>query len=345
MDIDIAVISEPNINISISHNYIMDKNRNVAIYIRNKNMGIQGCSVGEGFVCIKWKDWCIYGCYCSPNIPYEDFKSFIDALTSNIKATDLDAVIAGDFNSKSPMWGSQFTDIRGEYLTEWAAELALNVENIGDTPTFQRGKTKSYIDITWAMEKISERVQKWRVLQGEFFTFHNHIYFEISHESEGCVKTNRIRRFLDKSRFVEQIKECFLNIEETITPDQFIDKLFKLNKECILSVHEDHRSMPYWWNGEIECKRKECHRLRRRLIRENGRRNGAPARATVELAYKKVKQELKYMIIETKRNHWKRLLEDLDEDIWGDGFKLVMRHLKKLTRIFGAMDLNLSCGT
>ncbi|KAK9729512.1 hypothetical protein QE152_g15925 [Popillia japonica] len=62
-----------------------------------------------------------------------------------------------------------------------------------------------------------------------------------------------------------------------------------------------------------------------------GRRNGAPARATVELAYKKVKQELKYMIIETKRNHWKRLLEDLDEDIWGDGFKLVMRHLKKLT--------------
>ncbi|KAK9729433.1 Endonuclease-reverse transcriptase [Popillia japonica] len=346
MDIDMAIISEPNINISLSHNYIMDKNRNVAIYIRNKNMGIQGCSVGEGFVCIKWKDWCIYGCYCSPNIPYEDFKSFIDALTSNIKATGLDAVIAGDFNSKSPMWGSQFTDISFVCIKwkDWCIYGCYCSPNIPyedfksfidaltrDTPTFQRGKTKSYIDITWAMEKISERVQKWRVLQGEFFTFHNHIYFEISYKSESRVKTNRIRRFLDKSRFVEQIKECFLNKEETITPDQFIDKLFKLNKECTISVHEDHRSMPYWWNGEIECKRKECHRLRRRLIRENGRRNGAPARATMELAYKKVKQELKYMIIETKRNHWKRLLEDLDEHIWGDGFKLVMRHLKKLT--------------
>ncbi|KAK9729511.1 hypothetical protein QE152_g15924 [Popillia japonica] len=62
MDIDMAIISEPNINISLSHNCIMDKNRNVAIYIRNRNMGIQGCSVGEGIVCIKWKDWCIYGC-------------------------------------------------------------------------------------------------------------------------------------------------------------------------------------------------------------------------------------------------------------------------------------------
>ncbi|KAK9694644.1 Zinc knuckle [Popillia japonica] len=36
-DIDIAIISEPNINISLAHKFIMDKKRNVAIYIRNKN--------------------------------------------------------------------------------------------------------------------------------------------------------------------------------------------------------------------------------------------------------------------------------------------------------------------
>ncbi|KAK9731771.1 Endonuclease-reverse transcriptase [Popillia japonica] len=67
-------------------------------------------------------------------------------MTDDIKATGLDAVIAGDFNSKSPMWGSPVTDIRGErgeYLMEWAAELGLNAINVGDTPTFERGASKA----------------------------------------------------------------------------------------------------------------------------------------------------------------------------------------------------------
>ncbi|KAK9720147.1 Endonuclease-reverse transcriptase [Popillia japonica] len=160
-DIDIVLISEPNVKISLYHNYLLDKQQNVAVYIKNKNVGIQSFSLGEGYICIKWERWCMYACYCSPNIPLDDFKAFIDALANDIRATGLDAVVAGDFNSKSPMWGSPITDARGELLVEWAAEVGLNALNLGDEPTFERGNSKSHIDITWANEAMTRHIHEW----------------------------------------------------------------------------------------------------------------------------------------------------------------------------------------
>ncbi|KAK9687558.1 Endonuclease-reverse transcriptase [Popillia japonica] len=85
------------------------------------------------------------------------------------------------------MWGSPVTDKRGEYLMEWAAELNLSVMNSGNTPTFERGDTGSFIDdtgsfidITWATEGMVRRVNKWEVLLGEVYTYHHHIYFEVA---------------------------------------------------------------------------------------------------------------------------------------------------------------------
>ncbi|KAK9692809.1 hypothetical protein QE152_g34898 [Popillia japonica] len=67
-DIDIVIISEPNKKISMESNFILDNKNNVAMYIRNKNLGICGHTKGNGYVCLKWKSWCLLGCYCSPNV-------------------------------------------------------------------------------------------------------------------------------------------------------------------------------------------------------------------------------------------------------------------------------------
>ncbi|KAK9709882.1 Endonuclease-reverse transcriptase [Popillia japonica] len=247
-DIDIAIISEPNVKISLSHNYIMDKKRNVAVYIRNKNIGVRSHSVGDGYICIKWQGWCIYSCYFSPNIPFLEFRCHIDEMTDDIKATGLDAVIAGDFNSKSPMWGSPVTDIRGEYLMEWAAELGLNAINVGDTPTFERGASKSYIDITWASESIANRIHGWEVLPDEVFTFHNFIYFEIRTTTHQEVESRRIFRFLDKALFEAKLRSRIVGSEDKFLPDEFINEVSLINNECTVSIYEEKRSVPCWWN-------------------------------------------------------------------------------------------------
>ncbi|KAK9730942.1 Endonuclease-reverse transcriptase [Popillia japonica] len=110
-------------------NFILDNKNNVAMYIRNKNLGICGHTKGNGYVCLKWKSWCLLGCYCSPNVDLQEFGSFVGSITSELRSTNLEAVIAGDFNAKASMWGSPVTDARGEYLMEWAAELDLSAIN------------------------------------------------------------------------------------------------------------------------------------------------------------------------------------------------------------------------
>lgn len=137
------IISEP--NISKQRNFILDYKINVAMYLRNKDLGIYEHIKGDEYICLEWESWSLYRCYSSRNIGLKEFETFIRSITTDIRSTKLEAVIAEDFNTKAVMWGSQITDTRGEYLMNWASELGLNVINSGDTPTFERGISKSYI--------------------------------------------------------------------------------------------------------------------------------------------------------------------------------------------------------
>lgn len=63
-------------------------------------------------------------------------------------------IIAGDMNGKSPHWGSPISDARGECITDWFAGMDIVEINTGVIPTFQRGDSYSFIDITGATPKI-----------------------------------------------------------------------------------------------------------------------------------------------------------------------------------------------
>lgn len=326
-DIDVVIISEPNIKISLDNNFIMDKKRDVAIYIRNKDVGICSHVIGDGYVCIRWERWCIIGCYFSPNITMEEFKTLTDNLLEAVKGTNLDAVIAGDFNSKAPLWGSPLTNARGEYLMEWAAELNLNVINTGNSPTFERGNSKSYIDITWATDNLTRRVHKWEVLRGEVHTYHNYIYFEISPNDKNSGGGKGPQYILNKKKYAEMLKTHCWGSAGEMSPDAFIDAVTHINNECTIKIPRRERTMPYWWNAEIEVKRRECLRLRRIWTRNTRSQRENASTATEGLLYKQARKELKHLIIKAKRYHWKSILEDLDNDIWGDGFRIAMKRL------------------
>nr|CAH7763998.1 unnamed protein product [Callosobruchus chinensis] len=70
-------------------------------------------------------------------------------------------LILGDFNAKSSLWGPQPTDIRGNYLAEWIAVLNLVVHNSGDKPTFLRGLSMSFIDVTLLSQSLATKISKW----------------------------------------------------------------------------------------------------------------------------------------------------------------------------------------
>ncbi|KAJ8934797.1 hypothetical protein NQ314_013194 [Rhamnusium bicolor] len=100
----------------------------------------------EGFVKLSFDKWQLYGCYISPNIPIEAFKTYIDGIMINIRDNGEQAIFAGDLNAKSITWSSPLTDNREKYIEEWVAELDLVIINSGDVPTFERGSSWSFID-------------------------------------------------------------------------------------------------------------------------------------------------------------------------------------------------------
>ncbi|KAK9720574.1 hypothetical protein QE152_g21982 [Popillia japonica] len=108
-------------------------------------------------------------------------------------------------------------------------------------------------------------MKKREVVTGEVFTFHNYIYFEIEQSGSVREKTKRFVRLLDKARFTSKLKDHFLQSVTGISPNEFIKVICKINRDSTVSVAEEYRSVPHWWNGDIENKRKKWRSLRRIL--------------------------------------------------------------------------------
>lgn len=86
--------------------------------------------------------------YFSPNLAKEEYERKLDETMEFCRTLKEEFVIAGDMNAKSPQWGSPISDARGEYLADWFAGMDIVVHNTGGTPTFRRGDSFSFIDVT-----------------------------------------------------------------------------------------------------------------------------------------------------------------------------------------------------
>ncbi|KAL7724664.1 hypothetical protein ACLKA6_012322 [Drosophila palustris] len=85
----------------------------------------------------------------------------------------------------------------------------------------------------------------------------------------------------------------------------------------------NRRKSAYWWNEEIAEMRSVCLRCRRKLTRS--RRLG-PAEAQV-VAYKMARQALNAAIKTSKKTKREELRNDINNNPWGMGYKLVMKKL------------------
>lgn len=91
---------------------------------------------GNGFVIVECGDIVIVGCYVSPARSVADLQDFLDRLQTQMQSYRTQPVIvAGDFNSKSHLWGSATTTAKGVLLADWVAQQDLRVLNRGSSST------------------------------------------------------------------------------------------------------------------------------------------------------------------------------------------------------------------
>lgn len=90
-------------------------------------------------------------------------------------------ILGGDFNAKSPAWGYPNQNDRGASLLEWVVVNELVVSNKGNTPTFQRGASSSFLDITMAGAGVCSTIENWEALDEETLSLHRYISFKVRH--------------------------------------------------------------------------------------------------------------------------------------------------------------------
>ncbi|KAJ8944749.1 hypothetical protein NQ318_011655 [Aromia moschata] len=81
---------------------------------------------------------------------------------------------------------------------------------------------------------------------------------------------------------------------------------------------------------EIGMMRTECTRKKRTLTRVNGRMTSTEEEKTeARENYKVSKNALNKAIIRAKQEAWDRIVEDVENDIWGQGYKIATKQFRK----------------
>ncbi|CAI6374150.1 unnamed protein product [Macrosiphum euphorbiae] len=138
----VAVLSEYNRPMGDSDHWAESLDRKCAVFAPNSSdvtLAEQGA--GVGFVWVWLDDVLLYSCYCTPNCSIQEYDLFLGGLEPSIahqQRAPVNLVVAGDFNSHSPEWGSARLNTRGSMLSDFATSLGLTVCNVGSRPTFSR---------------------------------------------------------------------------------------------------------------------------------------------------------------------------------------------------------------
>ncbi|EFA13619.2 Putative 115 kDa protein in type-1 retrotransposable element R1DM-like Protein [Tribolium castaneum] len=221
---DLLVISEPNKKRIEKSNWIKDKMRDVAMLVLTKNVGIVSHTIFDGYLMIQTKKLNIIGCYISPNIGIQDYQKKVDSIMKEVKYGE--TIVLGEFNGKSPLWGSPKKDEKGDYWVQWISARDMVVLNTGLRPTFVRGESESYIDVTMATNKIAGDVTNWEILDIETLTEHKYIYFEIRTNSGKIIRDVGNKRIVAK--YANTLRPYELDIEKK---KQVVTDLFPTEKE------------------------------------------------------------------------------------------------------------------
>lgn len=327
---DILCCSEPNWTAVKSNNWTSDLKLDAAIDYGRSGQRCYAVGKGNGYVFVEFSDFVLFSCYISPNSGDSQFKRFLHELGRSIRDQKKDSVIVGDFNAKHRLWASKITDTRGLYLVDWAIPLDLDIKNEGNAPTFIRGDTKSHIDVTFASRGISARIMNWRVLEEtEALSDHQYVSFEVQSSVPTPISTcehhYRRLRDADLDRMTARISDAFELSQPELSADSLYEIVSGVCSEILGTKAINNKKKPvYWWNNDIKTARIKCIQSKRRLTRLNkSRAASVETLAKAKLTYHDNRKELRRNIRKSKREHFLRLLNQMDESPWGDAYKLV----------------------
>lgn len=325
---DLILMSEPNKQLIEKKGWLSDPRKDSCIVILNPDIKINEQGHGYGYTYVKTPVYTIFSCYSSGNQELTVLEQMLDEITTLIRKSNNKCIIAGDFNCKSTLWGMNKTDIRGSKMEEWVAELDLLLLNDGNEPTFECDNYGSILDLTFATQGLNTRVTEWSVLKDESLSDHNYILFSIAETSSQRETDAQNGGWYAKNIDETKVAEAGSKIPwgEITTAGKFSSVLKDICDKTLKKKRAGRKFKPvYWWNAEVASKRNKCVQKRRCYTRAMKKNNSLAIIGHLRMDLQSSRKDLRKEIKKAKRQSWKKLLEDLEKDIWGDGYQIAMK--------------------
>lgn len=295
---------------------------------------------GNEYVAVKWGDIAVISVYLSPKINRQEFEEKLEEIERCVRTlSPMPIMIAGDFNSKSTLWGSKSTNLKGKILEDWAVAMGLCCQNIGNKSTFVGPQGESVIDITWTSPSLAKRIKNWSVCSN-VETLSDHAYISITVEipigkkNYPADRSERPKRWalskLDEDKF-----KAFLMIADWSpnligqSLEEQIERLMKVIREaCNFSMPKcspkPSRAV-FWWTEDVADARRTATSKRRIWKRKRNTTQEATAREE----YVAAKNQYCAAINKAKATSWEELISTLNRDPWGRPYKIVRKKLRK----------------
>lgn len=331
--VDVAVVAEPNRKQTGGSQWYRDRNGDAAIRIFNRNIEVAKSGLEhEGFVWVELKDMVIYSCYSSPNITNQEFQNYLMTLGRSLRTHSKGIIVAGDLNAKSHMWGSRNGDEKGQMLLDWMAEHSMTLHNRGNNPTFLRRGCESYLDVTLSSERIAAWIKDWKVTEEENLSFHKNIYYTVT-DPDIETRPTETRWRISEARLPHFVKELRKEVNPTseMNAHRGMAAINKAMHKTFKRKGGQRYRAVYWWNEEVAETRRESLIARRKMTRGNGdSRLTEEEKEHLRDEYTAKRAKLRKTIARAKSEAWKKTCEEVNNDVWGTGYQIVCKKLKKM---------------
>ncbi|XP_078051595.1 uncharacterized protein LOC144477734, partial [Augochlora pura] len=333
LGVDMVVISEP---WKILPHWYSDSTGKAAMWVTDRgiraNMKISSVGYREGAVAVELDDSIVVSCYYSPNIPFKEFEERLEELQELLTECELDrTLVMGDFNAKSPAWGSNKGDKRGVATIEMAGSCGLVPLISEGEYSFERNGRYSLIDIALSGKLTLARWAGSRILDVDSASDH---FYRIHEFGSTTVRRDKADYRADKRVDTKKFKKTYLQAAEYANPmivatrediDAYVEHIEELVEAASVDPHPTttFRHPVWWWNQEIAVARKTVVAARRRTqrARATGRMMTIMTR---QAAYKALRRDLKTLIIQAKRAAWGKMIDGVGADVWGKPYKWVL---------------------
>ena len=324
------VVSEPNIKRTLSPEWHTDEKRGVAILILSPAIGrCLRSGRGDGFIWMEFSDLIVAGCYLSPNAGISAMAESLDRLTVDLGPLNKKVLFMGDFNGRSEEWGDRLANQRGKTLSDWIASNNYVIQNVNSGPTFRNTRGgESVVDLAITNQQLAPSVLECTVLQDDYLSDHQPVRISVRTKGRSYIPPQNI---LPRWRVRDGDLEELSNFFQTQTTPSVVDPA-----ECTALITDGCKSSlkvarpgcfrrpEYWWSTEISDLLATVNAQKRKWLHAKDRAGASPAELDyLETQWRSSRGELKAMIARSKAERWKDVLEAVEEDPWGEGYKIV----------------------